>query len=253
MRRDGTLPLAFADGARHLVLARRHRFEIHSLTIAPSRLSPGAHKLVRTYRSAGVPVATGDPPHAVRFSFEPRWHKLDRARGLWLAVENVQSPGNLGTMLRTAAAVGVAGVIFSGSADPWDTDVVRASMGAVFGLKLVRATPDHLNRWARRTRTRVVGTSASARRPYTDTRWRGPVVVMVGHERHGLSAAQRRTCQETVRIPMACEGSLNVATAAAVVLFEARRQRSRGQRQPMQTRCARSRSGWGRAGSRDRS
>ncbi|MHC4955871.1 MAG: TrmH family RNA methyltransferase [Planctomycetota bacterium] len=72
---------------------------------------------------------------------------------------------------------------------------------------------------------RVIGTSAQADRSYARVSYRGNVVIMLGHERRGLSAAQRRICHRVVTIPTACDGSLNVASAAAILLFEAVRQR----------------------------
>lgn len=154
------------------------------------------------------------------------WTPLDRIeprRGLcWVAVGRVRSPGNLGTILRTAEAVGAGGAIFlGGEADPFDPDVVRATMGGLFRLQIVRTSIPELAVWARRHGCRVIGTSPSASALYTEVPVRAPLVVLFGEERHGLTSEELALCTHTARIPILGRAdSLNVGVAAGVMLYE---------------------------------
>ncbi len=154
------------------------------------------------------------------------WNRLHRAppRGglCWLAVTRVRSPGNLGSLLRTSAAVGGSGLIVIGrDADPFDPAVVRASMGAIFQQRAVRCGSRAFEHWARRHHCLVVGASPDAEKPYHRMRYRRPTVLLLGEERRGLSAAQRTMCGATVRIPMVGGvDSLNLAVAGSLMLYE---------------------------------
>ena len=140
----------------------------------------------------------------------------------WLVVESIRSPGNFGTILRTAEATGVAGVICLGpAADPFDPATVRASMGGVFHLRLVRTTHDRFRRWAIANGVAVVGLAPSASRLWTDLPTDRPVALLLGDERAGLSPAAHSLCDAEVRLPMTGRAdSLNVGIAAGVVMYE---------------------------------
>jgi TrmH family RNA methyltransferase len=142
----------------------------------------------------------------------------------------VQYPGNLGTILRTCDAVGGAGLILVGPAtDPYDPAAVRASMGAVFSQRLVRASREELAAWKRRHTCLVVGTSPAAAAHYRTVSYRPPVVLCMGSEGHGLSQDLKALCDVMVRIPMVgrCD-SLNVGVAASIVLYEIEHQHRAG-------------------------
>ena len=141
---------------------------------------------------------------------------------LWLGVESVDSPGNLGTIIRTAEATGVAGIfVIGGNSDPWDPAAVRASMGALFSQKLVRCSVREFLEWARSGGVSVVGSSPKGMLDYRALRCRCPIALLVGSERQGLSASLIEVSDFMVRIPMAGRGdSINVAVAAGVLLFE---------------------------------
>jgi RNA methyltransferase, TrmH family len=140
-------------------------------------------------------------------------------------VRLARSPGNLGTLLRTAEAAGAAGVVFlDRHTDPFDARVVRASMGGIFGLRLVRATHADLGRWVSRHGGEVVGAAPRGDVSYTEIPLRSPLVVLFGEERRGLTEQQLRLCARTAVIPMTGRAdSLNLGVAAAVVLFDLRR------------------------------
>lgn len=146
-------------------------------------------------------------------------HQLDpRSRLCWVGIGLTRYPGNLGTVLRTAEAAN-AGVIFLGqSGDSFDPTVIRASMGAIFGLPLARATHEELVVWSQQNQCRIVGTSPAGDVPYTALEIDEPLVILFGEERKGLTREDADLCFKTIRIPMA--DSLNLGVAAGVVLFD---------------------------------
>ena len=156
-----------------------------------------------------------------------RWTPLSRAapsEGLChLVVERLRSPGNLGTILRTAEATGVSGVAFlDPRCEPYDPAAVRSSMGGIFHLRLSRATHDGLRRWADSRGVKLIGLSPDAKRLWTEaTPGAGGTALVIGEEREGLSERVQRTCHETVRLPMTGRAdSLNVGIATGVMLYE---------------------------------
>jgi TrmH family RNA methyltransferase len=145
---------------------------------------------------------------------------------LAVLLEDIQDPGNVGTILRSAAAAGAAAVWLSrGCADPWSPKVLRAAMGAHFRLA-VHPGAD-LVAVAGAFRGRVVAAQPQAGRSLYDCPLTGPLALVVGNEGAGVSAELLAQADEAVSIPMAPGAeSLNAAVAAAVCLFEAVRQRT---------------------------
>ncbi|HET8646878.1 MAG TPA: RNA methyltransferase, partial [Vicinamibacteria bacterium] len=148
---------------------------------------------------------------------------------LVLVAVGVQDPGNVGALLRTGEAAGASGAYLAGgTADPFSWKALRGSMGSAFRLPHVklRAAADVVARLRARG-VRLVGTSLDGARAHDQADLRGPVAVFFGAEGSGLAPEVAGALDEHVRIPMAAPvESLNVAVAAGVVLFEARRQRT---------------------------
>jgi TrmH family RNA methyltransferase len=148
---------------------------------------------------------------------------------LLLVAEAVEKPGNLGAMLRTADAAGVGAVVACNPRTDWgNPNVVRASKGALFAVQAAAAGTSDVLSWLRAQRSRVVVAAPGAATRYTQANLRGPVAIVVGAEREGVSAAWLDGADEAVAIPMFGRvNSLNVSIAAALLLYEAVRQRSR--------------------------
>lgn len=145
---------------------------------------------------------------------------------LWLGVERVRSSGNLGTLMRSAAAFGATGIAAFGPprlrSDPFDPAAVRASMGAVFQLMIVGISHREFRHWNRAHGLMVLGASCDAATEVGRVALRRPLMFMLGGERQGLSEGQRASCDGLVRIPMVGGvDSLNVAMAGTVLLYEA--------------------------------
>jgi TrmH family RNA methyltransferase len=160
-------------------------------------------------------------PHDVLASFRQRYQPHPAKTGLWLALEEIRDPGNLGTILRTADAAGAQGVILAGDCcDPFAPECVRASTGSVFAMPLVRmpvgALVDFLKSWPGDTVATTMVAKTSFRRNYG-----APVLLAMGSESRGLSPAVSGVCKVSVRIPMKPGvESLNVAAATALMLYE---------------------------------
>ena len=146
---------------------------------------------------------------------------------LVVVVEAVEKPGNLGAILRTADGAGVDAVI---AADPrtdlFNPNAIRASLGTVFTRPVAAAPTAEVLAWLADRGIRPVAARVDAERPYTDADLRGPVALVLGSEAEGLRGAWDDAGVEPVRIPMhGAADSLNVSVAAAVLLYEAVRQR----------------------------
>lgn len=144
---------------------------------------------------------------------------------LIVVVERVEKPGNLGAILRTADGAGVDAVIVADpGVDLYNPNVIRASVGAVFRSGIAVTTAAEAVDWLTTLGTATLATRPNAARPYTEADLTGTTAVVLGSEADGLSDAWRDA--EAVSLPMlGVADSLNVSAAAAVLLYEARRQR----------------------------
>lgn len=151
------------------------------------------------------------------------------AEPLVVIVESIEKPGNLGAVLRSADGAGANAVI---AADPrtdvFNPNAIRASLGTIFTLPVVTATSTDALDWLVAAGVRPVAARVDAPTDYTDAELRGPVALILGSEVGGLTTTWHVPRVEAVRIPMlGVADSLNVSVAAAVLLYEARRQRDR--------------------------
>jgi TrmH family RNA methyltransferase len=211
---------------------------IQTLFVEPSALSnPFGQKLARRLRQSGIPgirisarlyseLTLAAEPQGIGAVMRQQWSPISEIQpacdSFWLAVESVDLPGNLGTIIRTAEAAGVSGIILLGdNSDPWDPACIRASMGSLFSPQLIRCTNRELTDWARLSRVTVIGSSPSGLLDFKAFRSRWPAVLLIGSERQGLSPELLDTCNFVLRIPMRgrCD-SINAAVAAGVLLFE---------------------------------
>ena len=230
------------EGFKELDSASRAGFPVETVFYCEQHFAArGEEELVRRLHGAGVVCEatnaavfaklsyrhTPDGLLAVAASPELTLTALDVPRdSLWLVAANIEKPGNLGAMLRTADAAGVSGVLVADpTTDPFNPNVVRASVGTLFSVPLAVSSAVLVRAWLAEHDIRVVATSPSATTDYAEADLSGSVAIVVGGERDGLDAAWT-TDAEAVRIPMAGQAdSINAAMTAAVLLFEASRQR----------------------------
>jgi len=145
---------------------------------------------------------------------------------VWVALDRVRDPGNLGTVIRTVDAVGAKGVILVGdTTDPFSLETVRATMGSIFAVPVARASQEAFLAWRRDFPGLVAGTHLKGAVDYRSVDFsRGPVLLLMGNEQQGLPDILAESCDRLLRIPQAGRAdSLNLAVATGVMLFEIRR------------------------------
>lgn len=212
-------------GRRPVEEAERGRRRVHRIWRAPETPAEELERLCGSADHQGV-VAEVDPyPYADPGGlFED-----DDGQGLVVALDQVQDPHNLGAVCRAAEVAGAAGVVIpERRAASVTAAACKASAGAVEHLRVARVR--NLADWlaeAKEADAWIYGADADSRRLYTDVEWTGRAVLVLGSEGRGLRQRVAKTCDELVSIPVAGRvGSLNASVAAAVILFEARRQRA---------------------------
>jgi TrmH family RNA methyltransferase len=231
----------FAEGHRVLRAALQTGAVFEQVVLVPDRLDDEEADLATDLDDLGVPILEVTPELFDLLAFREeaqsigavvrqRWEPLEavaESRRCWLALHEVQHPGNLGTLIRNNDAIGGDGVILSGTgADPYHPQCVRGSLGAIFSQRIVRATPKQLAAWLPGSGCTVIGTSPDGDLDYREADYASkPVVIIGGNERTGISPEQIALCDHVVRIPMAgFVESLNLAVATALVQYEVLRQ-----------------------------
>lgn len=222
-RRDG---LFIAEGVREVERALAAGLVSRALYVAPELL-PEWTRPVAEEVSARVlaKMAYRAEPEGLLGVFETPQRTLPSDATLVLVAVNIEKPGNLGAMARTADAAGVDALLVAGpNFDPWNPNAIRASTGAVFTLPIVEATEADVAALPHQKIAAVLG----AARTHTDPDYTRPTAFLIGAEDSGLDDSWRELADDEVVIPMrgTVADSLNASTAAAVLLFEAVRQRA---------------------------
>jgi len=210
-------------GRRPVAEAERGRRAVHKVWRAPDTSADELERLCGSPDHQGV-VAEVDPyPYA-----DPRT-LLDADDALVVALDQIQDPHNLGAVCRAAEVAGAAGVVIpERRAASITAAACKASAGAVEHLRVarVRNLADWLSE-AQQADAWIYGADAAAERAYSEVDWKGRSVLVLGSEGSGLRPRVAKSCDERISIPVAGSvGSLNASVAAAVILFEARRQRA---------------------------
>ena len=231
-----------AEGLKLVIDALDQGWAIRTLIVSKTGLgSPAVEKVAaRTVAEGGLvlevnnkvltAITRRDNPQAVVGVFEQRVMSLDRVKpggsDVWVALDRVRDPGNLGTVIRTIDAVGASGIILVGdTTDPFALETVRATMGSIFSVPIVRADEAAFLAWRAGFGGMVVGTHLKGAVDYRVPDYAaGPVLLMMGNEQQGLPDTLADACDRLVRIPQAGRAdSLNLAVATGVMLFEVRR------------------------------
>ena len=235
--------LTLVDGARELRRALDAGVTVVEVfTCEPLLAGPDARVVLDRLRSAGTVVQSTSEGVFAKLAFGQRAEGLVAVaripsttlddlvlpeRPLVVVVEAVEKPGNLGAVLRSAdGAAADAVVAASPRTDLFNPNTIRASAGTIFSLALAEASTDDTSAWLAKRGLRVVAARVDAERSYADADLTGPLALVVGAEAEGLSGSWRGPGIDAVRIPMRGIGdSLNLSVSAAILLYEARRQR----------------------------
>jgi 23S rRNA (guanosine2251-2'-O)-methyltransferase len=210
-------------GRRPVAEAERGRRYVHHVWRSPETPAEELERLCGSSDHQGV-VAEVDP-----YPYADPSRLLDAEDALVVVLDQVQDPHNLGAVCRAAEVAGAAGVVITERrAASVTAAACKASAGAVEHLPVARVR--NVADWladAKGAGAWIYGAAAEAGRAYTDVDWTGRAVLVLGSEGKGLRQRVAKTCDELVSIPVAGRvSSLNASVAAAVILFEARRQRA---------------------------
>jgi TrmH family RNA methyltransferase len=231
-----------AEGLKLVIDALDLGWRVRTLVFAKSALGNAAVEKVaaRTVAAGGdvlevsekilAAITRRDNPQTVVGVFEQKLVPLREVKpaagDVWVALDRVRDPGNLGTVMRTVDAVGARGIILVGeTTDPFALETVRATMGSIFAVPVARATQEAFLAWRRGFGGIVAGTHLKGAVDYRTVEYGNkPVVLLMGNEQQGLPDALAAACDVLVRIPQAGRAdSLNLAVATGVMLFEIRR------------------------------
>lgn len=231
-----------AEGLKLVIDALDQGWTIRTLVFAKAGLGNTAVERVaaRTVAAGGTvlevsekvlgAITRRDNPQMVVGVFAQRLASLASIRpsgdDVWVALDRVRDPGNLGTIIRTADAVGAKGVILVGDCtDPFSLETVRATMGSVFSVPVAKASVEAFLAWRSDFPGIVAGTHLKGAVDYRSVDFRDrPVLLLMGNEQQGLPDELAAACDRLLRIPQAGRAdSLNLAVATGVMLFEIRR------------------------------
>jgi TrmH family RNA methyltransferase len=231
-----------AEGLKLVIDALDLGWQIRTLVFAKAGRGNAAVEKVaaRTVAAGGmvlevsekvlVAITRRDNPQMVVGVFSQKFLALKDVRAdngdVWVALDRVRDPGNLGTVIRTVDAVGAKGVILVGdTTDPFSVETVRASMGSIFAVPVAKATTEAFLAWRGGFSGLVAGTHLKGAVDYRSVDFsRGPVLLMMGNEQQGLPESLAASCDRLLRIPQAGRAdSLNLAVATGIMLFEIRR------------------------------
>jgi RNA methyltransferase, TrmH family len=238
--------LTLVDGARELRRALDAGVQIVEAFVVEARLAgPDARAALDGLRAGGSDVVPVSDAALSRLAFGDRNEGLvavlrmpasglDELRvgtaPLVVVIEDVEKPGNVGAVLRSADGAGADAVIAAAAGtDLANPNVIRASAGTVFSVPTAAADPLAVIDWLRARGIRMVAARVDAATPYTAVDLTGPLAIVLGSEADGLSEAWQAPDIEGIRLPMhGVADSLNVSVSAAILLYEARRQRDLG-------------------------
>ena len=238
------------DGVREVARALDAGVALVEVFVAPGTFpEPALDAVVARAAGLGVPVVPVTADLLTRLAYGERASgivavanapatslealRLPAVAPIVGVLEDVEKPGNLGAVCRSADGAGLDALIAASTtavpADPWNPNAVRASLGTVFTLPLAVGSTANVLAWLRHRGLRAVAARVDGSVPYTEADLRGPVALVLGSEATGLTDAWSGADLTAVRLPMRGRAdSLNVAAAAAVLFYEARRQRDAG-------------------------
>lgn len=242
--RDGREPdLIFVEGERLIEECLQSKLKLIACFHSPI-LSRRARTIIAELAGNNCPVFPTDDPVLQTLSdtvntqglivlAERPYFTLDQTLAhdlpLVVCLDTVQDPGNFGTIVRTAEAAGATGLVaLKGSVETFAPKTLRSAMGSAFRLPITgEVEVDEMLAKSRAAGLKVIATAANADLVYSDYDWRQATLVIFGNEARGISTDLLERCDAIMRIPLrAPVKSVNVAAAAAVILFEAARQRN---------------------------
>ncbi len=234
--------LTVIEGLRELARAVENGVMIEQLFVCPEILSerhqgklPPIQKwgpVLEVSKEILVKISYGERAEGVLAIGRPRVRGLEdinvKLNSLFILVEKIEKPGNLGAIIRTADAAGVDAVIVCDrTTDIYNPNVIRASLGSVFGVRVVACANPSALKFLKEHKAKIYAATPDAKASYSRVDYQGTVAIVLGSEDKGLSDFWLQESQMRIKIPMFGQvDSLNVSTTAAILIYEAIRQRS---------------------------
>lgn len=232
------------EGAREIIVALESGIRLRTSIISPELLSGRANAgkaAERMYSAESVVSVPPDlftklsykkanPDGVLAVCYRPDGG-FDFSRlgndSMLLVIESVEKPGNLGAILRSADGSGISAVIVTGeTVDLYNPNVIRSSIGAVFNVPVARLSSTEALRLLEKGGFKIIAASPGGKKKYTEVDMTPPAAILIGSEKLGLSVEYLEKATTHVSIPMLGRSdSLNASAAAAVILYEAVRQR----------------------------
>lgn len=232
--------LIIIEGQPEITLAKQSGLKIIELFYCQAfagqskKISEPEEKLITPLApSVFKKISLRENPDGLLALAEPRYLKLAEIKlsqnPLVIILESLEKPGNLGAILRSADAAGADAVIINDpKTDIYNPNVIRASRGAVFTNQIAVAKTEEIKKWLKKNKIKSLAATPKADKLYTKASYQGPVAIIIGGEHKGLSQAWLEAASEKIKIPMAGRiDSLNASVSAAIILFEAIRQRNK--------------------------
>lgn len=228
------------EGEKEIGMALKAGITLHNLFVCDEYLTAQGESLVKTIptkllvkvsekvfnqivvrENSGGLVAIGSTAANSIQDLKPGTNSI------YVILESVEKPGNLGAILRTADAAGVSGLIVCDpKTDLYNPNVIRSSLGCVFSVELATATLEETKAWLKKHKVKSFATFLDSSEPYFEQDFSGKIAIIMGTESMGLTNSWREIADSTITIPMKGKvDSMNVSVSAAIVLFEALRQR----------------------------
>lgn len=230
--------LFFVEGLRHVIEAVQQKVEIEEIIYCPDLLnSKAGNQIIKTallndinlidvnemvFRS----LSSKNGPQGLAAVIHQKWDSMDSVSeddtGIWIALDEIQDPGNLGSILRTMDAVGGKGVILlDHTTDAYHPTTVRASMGAIFSQKIIRMEKIKFIDWLRKHKIQIIGTTCDDGKDYQEVKYPSKLILVLGSEQKGLPDEIKGSCTQMIHVPMIGRvDSLNLANAASIILYE---------------------------------
>jgi len=226
----------YIEGVLQVGEAFKHNFPLESIIFSPELLIADYGKsviekaaqtnidVIKVSADLFISISNKKGPHGIAAVGKQRYFNLDNnsLEGLWIALENPQDPGNLGSILRSLDGAGGKGLILIGEAtDPYHPTAVRASTGAVFYIPIVQISQNEFIDFVQDNNIYCFGTYIDASTSYKNIEYPRDMILVMGSEQKGLSDQLAGACDTLIYIPMGGSvDSLNLANAASIVLFE---------------------------------
>lgn len=231
------------EGFHELSLAWQAGLDLRTLFVCPELIRPGEDELRRSIQVASIELVEVSPAVMAKMTYREHpdaWlglanipqrslDSLDPGTApLIILTENLEKPGNLGAILRSADAVGASAVVVcDGRTDVYNPNVVRASKGSLFTVPVIECSSDDALNWLKAHDIAILAATPEGSSNHWDVDLSQGIAIAVGAEKEGLTAFWMNQASIKLRIPMLGRvNSLNVAQAATVIAYEALRQRT---------------------------